>query len=205
MSDVIRSSAHASTAASAEAAASTSAEDVRTGMSSEALRQAIEDHLRYSLGRPATLLQPKHYYRALALAVRDRMQRRWIETTQTYLNLSRKVACYLSAEFLLGPHLGNNLLNLQLEGQARTALAALGQDLDEVLACEEEPGLGNGGWAGWRPATWTHWPPWSVRPSVMASAMSSAFSTRKSTTAGRSRKPTTGWPTAIRGRSPSPN
>ncbi|ORC04464.1 glycogen phosphorylase [Mycobacterium persicum] len=145
MSDVIRSSAHASTTASAEAAASTCAEDVRTGMSSEALRQAIEDHLRYSLGRPATLLQPKHYYRALALAVRDRMQQRWIETTQTYLDLSRKVACYLSAEFLLGPHLGNNLLNLQLEDQARTALAALGQDLDEVLACEEEPGLGNGG------------------------------------------------------------
>nr|WP_232022112.1 glycogen/starch/alpha-glucan phosphorylase [Mycobacterium basiliense] len=114
-------------------------------MSSEALRQAIEDHLRYTLGRPAALLEPKHYYRALALAVRDRMQQRWMQTTQTYLDLSRKVACYLSAEFLLGPHLGNNLLNLQIEEQARTALGALGQDLDEVLSCEEEPGLGNGG------------------------------------------------------------
>ncbi|QQW37352.1 glycogen/starch/alpha-glucan phosphorylase [Mycobacterium marinum] len=114
-------------------------------MSSDALRQAIEDHLRYSLGRPAALLEPKHYYRALALAVRDRMQQRWIETTQTYLDLSRKVACYLSAEFLLGPHLGNNLLNLQIEEEARAALTVLGQDFDEVLACEEEPGLGNGG------------------------------------------------------------
>ena len=120
-------------------------EHSRTGMSPDALRRAIEDHLRYSLGRPAALLQPQHYYRALSLAVRDRMQKRWIDTTQTYLDLSRKVAVYLSAEFLLGPHLGNNLLNLGIEEEARIALAELGQDYDHVLACEEEPGLGNGG------------------------------------------------------------
>ena len=134
MSDVVNTPAHRATA-----------EDTRTGMSIEVLRQAIEDHLRYTLGRPAALLEPRHYYHALALAVRDRMQDRWAATTQTYVDLSRKVTAYLSAEFLLGPHLGNNLLNLQIEDQARAALAALGQDIDEVLACEQEPGLGNGG------------------------------------------------------------
>lgn len=117
----------------------------RTGMDAASLRRAIEDHLLYSLGRPAALLTSQNYYHALALAVRDRMQKRWTETTQTYLDLSRKVAVYLSAEFLLGPHLGNNLLNLGIEDEARAALAALGQDYDTVLACEEEPGLGNGG------------------------------------------------------------
>jgi glycogen phosphorylase len=120
-------------------------EDIRTSMSPDALRKAIEDHLRYSLGRPAALLEPRHYYHALALAVRDRMQQRWTETTQTYLDLNKKVACYLSAEFLMGPHLGSNLLNLQIEEAARAALTALGQDFDTVLACEQEPGLGNGG------------------------------------------------------------
>jgi glucan phosphorylase len=70
--------------------------------------------------------------------VRDRMQQRWIATTQTFLDLSKKVACYLSAEFLMGPQLGNNLLNLEIEDEAREALAALGQDLDEVLACKED-------------------------------------------------------------------
>ena len=123
----------------------TSAEDVRTGMTAHALRRAIEDHLRYSLGRPAALLTAQNYYHALSLAVRDRMQQRWSATTQKNLDLSRKVAVYLSAEFLLGPHLGNNLLNLQIEEEARAALQALGQDYDEVLDCEEEPGLGNGG------------------------------------------------------------
>jgi len=114
-------------------------------MTAEALRKAVEDHLRYSLGRPAALLEPQHYYHALALAVRDRMQLRWSETTQTYLDLNEKVTCYLSAEFLMGPHLGSNLLNLQIEQEARAALTALGQDFDSVLACEQEPGLGNGG------------------------------------------------------------
>ena len=56
-----------------------------------------------------------------------------------------KVACYLSAEFLIGPQLGNNLINLGIEDAAREAMRALGQDLDALLALEEEPGLGNGG------------------------------------------------------------
>ncbi len=55
------------------------------------------------------------------------------------------MTCYLSAEFLMGPQLGANLLNLGIEDAARAALAELGQDIDEVLACEQEPGLGNGG------------------------------------------------------------
>jgi len=118
---------------------------VRTGLDADSLRRAIEDHLRYTLGRPAALLTPQHFYHALALAVRDRMQDRWAETTQTYVDLDRKVTAYLSAEFLLGPHLGNNLLNLEIEEAARAALTSLGQDYDEVLACEQEPGLGNGG------------------------------------------------------------
>ncbi len=118
---------------------------VRTGMSADALRQAVSDHLIYSIARPPAVLTPDHYYRALSLAVRDRMQQRWMATTQDWLELSNKVTCYLSAEFLMGPQLGNNLLNLGIEDEARQALAKLGQDLDIILACEKEPGLGNGG------------------------------------------------------------
>ncbi len=124
---------------------SPNAERARTGLSSDALRRAIIDHVRYSIGRPAAALRPEHYYRALALAVRDRMQDNRVASTQTSLDLGSKLTCYLSAEFLMGPQLGANLLNLGIEQAARAALAELGQDLDEVLACEEEPGLGNGG------------------------------------------------------------
>ncbi len=117
----------------------------RSGMTADALRHAVADHLLYSIARPPSVLAPEHYYRALALAVRDRMQKRWMATTKDWLDLSSKVTCYLSAEFLMGPQLGNNLLNLGIEDAARQAMADLGQDLDEVLACEPEPGLGNGG------------------------------------------------------------
>lgn len=117
----------------------------RKGMSAEALREGIIEHLRYSIGRPAATLTPEHFYRATALAVRDRMQDNGVVSVQTSLDLGRKVTCYLSAEFLMGPQLGSNLLNLGIEEEARAALEGLGVGFEEVLACEEEPGLGNGG------------------------------------------------------------
>jgi starch phosphorylase len=120
-------------------------EDVRTALDCESLKQAVHDHLRYSVARLPRLATLRDYYRALALAVRDRMQDRWTRSAQTYFDLDCKVAAYLSAEFLVGPHLGNNLVNLGIEEATREAMAELGQDLDEILACEEEPGLGNGG------------------------------------------------------------
>ena len=127
------------------AAATRSDVEVRTGMQAADLKQAVIDHLCFSIGRLEAIAKPHDYYRALALAVRDRMQHRWIKTTQTYFDRSEKIACYLSAEFLMGPQLGNNLVSLDIEQAARTALAEFGQDLDVLLACEEEPGLGNGG------------------------------------------------------------
>ena len=56
-----------------------------------------------------------------------------------------RTVCYLSAEFLLGPHLGNNLINLGIYDEVRGAIGELGLDFDELLAQEHEPGLGNGG------------------------------------------------------------
>ena len=143
MTDLVRTSSGVSPTSRATARTVPSA--ARTGMSAGALRQAISDHLVYSIARPASVLTPEHYYRALSLAVRDRMQQRWMATTQNWLELPNKVTCYLSAEFLMGPQLGNNLLNLGIEDAARQALAELGQDLDIITSCEREPGLGNGG------------------------------------------------------------
>ncbi|MFT4274659.1 MAG: glycogen/starch/alpha-glucan phosphorylase [Pantoea sp.] len=88
---------------------------------------------------------PQDWYMALAFTVKDRMLESWAASTKTYAEHHVKVACYLSAEFLIGPQLGCNLLSLGLEDEARAAMRALGQDLDALLALEEEPGLGNGG------------------------------------------------------------
>ncbi|VXB10107.1 glycogen phosphorylase [Burkholderia sp. 8Y] len=85
------------------------------------------------------------WYMALAFSVRDRMLARWAASTRMYAAKDVKVACYLSAEFLIGPQLGNNLLSLGMQDEAREAMDALGQNLDALLSTEEEPGLGNGG------------------------------------------------------------
>ncbi|MGR8952744.1 MAG: glycogen/starch/alpha-glucan phosphorylase, partial [Gammaproteobacteria bacterium] len=98
----------------------------------------------HSLGRPHSVATRHDYYKALALTVRDRLQQHWMQTVDA-LEQDVKVACYLSAEFLMGPHLGNNLSNLGIQDQARQAVAEMGLELDELLAEEEEPGLGNGG------------------------------------------------------------
>ena len=92
----------------------------RSGLSPDSIRRGIVDHLRYSIGRPADVLTPEHFFRATALAVRDRMQDNWSASARTSLDLGRKVVCYLSAEFLMGPQLGCNLLNLGIEKATRT-------------------------------------------------------------------------------------
>lgn len=120
-------------------------EDDRTGLSVEILRRALADNLFYVQGKfPGTASQ-NDYYMALAYTVRDRMLQRWLATVQTYMNPNVKVVAYLSAEFLEGPHLGNNLINLGLYDQVKQAVTESGLDLDTLLAQEEEPGLGNGG------------------------------------------------------------
>lgn len=122
-----------------------SSTNVRTGLGFAELKQAVLDHLMYTMARPVALAETRDFYHALALAVRDRMQHHWMDSVKSYYVTTEKVACYLSAEFLMGPHLGNNLVNLGIENEARQAMAELGQSLTEVLNCEEEPGLGNGG------------------------------------------------------------
>ena len=112
-----------------------------------ALAAAILHHLRYHQAVPLQLATRQDWYMALALAVRDRMLDRFMETLHRVLapQAERRIVSYLSAEFLTGPHLGNNLLCLGMQETAEEALSALGQNLDDLVEQEEEPGLGNGG------------------------------------------------------------
>lgn len=119
--------------------------DDRTGLDVETLKQSILNNLFYVQGKFPEIATLNDYYMALAYTVRDRLLRSWLITTQTYTKVQPRQACYLSAEFLLGPHLGNNLINLDIYDQMRQAAQELGLNFDELLEQEEEPGLGNGG------------------------------------------------------------
>ncbi|MGZ0069366.1 glycogen/starch/alpha-glucan phosphorylase [Microbacterium arborescens] len=84
-------------------------------------------------------------YMALAATVRDYLVARWLEDQRRQREDQRKAVCYLSAEYLLGRQLDNNLLASGLTEIATEALAACGIDIDTMRAHEVEPGLGNGG------------------------------------------------------------
>jgi glycogen phosphorylase len=120
-------------------------ENIRTGQSVEILRRAFLDNLFYTQGRYLEVASPNDHYQALAHTLRDRLLHRWVSTVQTYAKTNCRTVCYLSAEYLPGPHLANNLLNLGITENIRQALAQLGLDLETILEHEEDPGLGNGG------------------------------------------------------------
>jgi len=120
-------------------------EDDRTGISVETIKRAFLDNLYYVQAKFPQVATQNDYYMALAYTVRDRLLNRWLNTNQTYLEKTSRIVTYLSAEFLMGPQLGNNLINLGLYDVVNQAVAELGLNLADVLEQEEEPGLGNGG------------------------------------------------------------
>jgi starch phosphorylase len=120
-------------------------EDDRTSFDPAALRRGFYDHLRYSKGRQLASATPHDRFHALALAVRDRLCYRWQQTQENYYAEDAKRVYYLSAEFLLGRALANNLFALGLYDKFKTVLAKDGLDIAELLEQEPDAGLGNGG------------------------------------------------------------
>ena len=121
-------------------------EDDRTALTKEAFKHAFLDNLFYIQGKFPALATQNDYYQALAYAVRDRMLQRWISTAAAYTKQGSRTVAYLSAEFLMGPHLGNNLINLGIYDEVRAGdHASWASTSTSCCAQEEEPGLGNGG------------------------------------------------------------
>lgn len=114
-------------------------------LSKEEIKKSFLEKLFYGLGRIPTVATDNDYYSALALAVRDWVFRQYVRSLEEYAEQDSRGVAYLSAEYLPGPHLGNNLLNLSITDKTREALADLDLDLDKILDLEVEPGLGNGG------------------------------------------------------------
>ena len=117
----------------------------RTGMSREELAQSFRDNLYYFQGRHPAIATTNDYYLAGAYTIRERLVERWLRTTEATFRSDAKVVCYLSAEFLTGPHLGNNLINLGIYDRTVEGVKKAGLDLETLLEHEPEPGLGNGG------------------------------------------------------------
>jgi glycogen phosphorylase len=116
-----------------------------SALSVQAIKADLLDHVFYSQGRLPETATGNDWYMALAQTVRDRLLARWIKTVRTLMRSDVRVVAYLSAEFLIGPQLGNNLINLGIYDQVRQATEEVGLDLQSLMDQEEEPGLGTGG------------------------------------------------------------
>lgn len=111
----------------------------------EAIRSAFLDKLVNEQGKFLAVATLNDQYLALSYVVRDHLLDHWVRSSQTYYERASRTVAYLSAEYLLGPQLGSNLLYLGMSEPTANALESLHLSLDALLAHEEEPGLGNGG------------------------------------------------------------
>jgi starch phosphorylase len=123
--------------------------DIRIGRDADSIAAAFLDNLYYLQGCTLMNASRNDLYMALSYTVRDRMLASWIQGVhdiiESNISENNKKVAYLSAEFLPGPHLANNLVCLGLYEETRKAMKKLAVDLDELFDQEEEPGLGNGG------------------------------------------------------------
>lgn len=119
--------------------------DVRSGMDINSLKQAVTEHLFYQQGRNIANTSLNDMYMAVSYTVCDRLRQREHRTMNAVLEKDIRLVTYLSAEFLMGPQLGSNLIALDIYDVMKQAVEELGFNFDDIIAQEEEPGLGNGG------------------------------------------------------------
>lgn len=109
----------------------------------EVLRKQIERNLKVSFGKELGEAKDFEIYRALGQAVIENIADNWYDTGKLYEK--QKQAFYLSAEFLMGRALGNNLINLGMLKEVQELFDELGIDYNKVEDAEEDSALGNGG------------------------------------------------------------
>ena len=109
------------------------------------LKESIQYHLKFKLARDEESATARDWWNATAMAIRDRILERMLETTNTHRHQNVRRVNYLSMEYLMGRLFLNNLINLGLYETTVVALRELGYDFEEVRAAEEDMGLGNGG------------------------------------------------------------
>ena len=165
-----------------------------------AFKQALADNLYYTRGQAAPTASPQDVYAALAYTVRDYLVDRWQRTVAAYSQNRPKFVYYLSAEYLPGRQITQNLLYTDTIDLARQALAELGFDLDQIAGAGTGTGPGQR-----RPGAVGRVLPGFVgdarysQRGLRHSLRVSASSSNRSATAGRWKVPTIGCTTATRG------
>jgi len=119
--------------------------DISQTLSIAAFQDSVRRQVRYALGKEWRNLSGYDLFTAVALAVRELLVDRMLETEARYQQVNAKRLYYLSIEFLMGRSLGNNLDNLGLFDLCKQALHEMGVNLADLEEHERDAALGNGG------------------------------------------------------------
>jgi glycogen phosphorylase len=113
--------------------------------SAQAFGQLAVNNLYHARGQAIQTASHQDVYMALSYTVRDFLIDRWRQTTEAQFAANPKFVYYLSAEYLPGKQLAQNMLYTNTEQLARESLANHNLDLQRYFDLDVEPGLGNGG------------------------------------------------------------
>ena len=102
------------------------------------MEERIQAILKERFGRDLDNCTKSEIFEALMVITKQEMAGR-------KRNTGNKKLYYISAEFLIGKLLSNNLINLGMYEEVEKALASHGRELTEIEEMEMEPSLGNGG------------------------------------------------------------
>lgn len=111
----------------------------------EKIQESVRSMLELVFGVSLENATNEQRYKAVALCVRDMMEKARSEYIARTQKTKTRQVYYLCMEFLLGRSLKNSLFNLGIEGDFRAALAEMGIRLDALYEQEPDAGLGNGG------------------------------------------------------------
>ena len=109
------------------------------------IKGAVLAKLRLAIGKDAGMATRHDWYKAAALALRDRIVHHWLTAEKQSYDAGRKRVYYLSLEFLIGRLFTDALNNMGLLPVFEAALGDLGVDLSDLRKCEPDAALGNGG------------------------------------------------------------
>lgn len=117
----------------------------QTDLVVENLIRKVKSHLISTIGRTTEDASTEEFYRALCYAIREETMINWMATAKTIAQRKVRMIYYFSLEYLPGRLFLNNITNLSSNEVVRTVLQKMNRNFRDIVECESDPGLGNGG------------------------------------------------------------
>jgi len=109
------------------------------------LENRIKHYLVSNFGKRLLNATDEEFYQAFSYALREEIMVNWTSTHMTIEKMQKRTLYYLSLEYLPGKELGGNITNIGAKELVHAVLEKMNKNYTDLIACEPDPGLGNGG------------------------------------------------------------